>query len=234
VPAQGYDHDVQGSRRRRPARIAGLEVAGFALLALVGELTGRNITFRLDDAVVVRPRAAPMAAYYPFVLAGIRLAAALGLAWIVWRLLRAHATAALGETVLRAVGHRRLGAPRLRLKLDPRLWLAAFGATSLWYLVQSDVERLSEGRWPLLAPWLHTYSLPVFAVLSVVLALGWGAVRNWLHELERYASDVFALVCRALRRDGALPVRPGRPCDDRAPRHLFGVVFESRPPPFPA
>ncbi len=40
------------------------------------------------------------------------------------------------------------------------------------------------------------------------------------------------------RLPGAPPGAPEpshrRPCDDRAPRHLFGVVFESRPPPLPA
>jgi hypothetical protein len=224
---------VRGSRRR-PARIAGLEVAGFALLALLGELTGRNITFRLDDAVVVRPRAEPMAAYYPFVLAGIRVAAALALAWVAWRLVRAHAVASAGETLLRAVAHgRRLGAPRLRFNLDPRLWLAAFGATSLWYLIQSDFERLSEGRWPLLAPWLHTYALLVFAVISIVLALGWSAVRSWLHEVERYASAIFALVRRVLTPPALVPAS-SRPWADRAPRHLFGHTLDSRPPPLPA
>jgi hypothetical protein len=201
----------------------------------VGELTGRNITFRLDDAVVVRPRAEPMAPYYPFLLSGIRLAAALGLAWVAWRLLRAHAVASAGETLLRTVGHRRrLGTPRLRFNLDPRLWLAAFGATSLWYLIQSDIERLSEGRWPLLAPWLHTYALPVFAVISIVLALGWSAVRNWLHEVERYASAIFALVRRALTPTVVAPAPARPPSADRAPRHLFGDVLDSRPPPLSA
>jgi hypothetical protein len=174
-----------------------------------------------------------MADYYPFLLAGIRLAAALALAWVAWRLLRAHLTASAGESLLRALGQRRVGSPQFRLTLRPSLWLATFGATSLWYLVESDLERLSEGRWPLLAPWLHTYALPVFAVLSVVLALGWGAVKDWLAEVERYASATFALVCHALRRTPERPPRHHRPCDDRAPRHLFGDVFDSRPPPLP-
>ena len=220
---------MRGVRRR------GAQTAGFALLALVGELTGRSLTLRLDLAVHVRPRAAPMAPYYPFLLAGIRLAAALGLAWVAWRLLRAHLSASAGESLLRALGQqRRLGAPRFRLTLRPRLWLAAFGGTSLWYLVQSDSDRIREGSWSLLAPWLHTYALPVFAVLSVVLALGWGAVRDWLAEVERYASATFALVYRVLRRTGQVARRRQRPCDDRAPRHLFGDIFDSRPPPLPA
>ncbi len=175
-----------------------------------------------------------MAAYYPFVLAGIRVAAAFVLAWVAWRLLRAHAVANAGETLLRAVGNgRRLGAPRLRFNLDLRLWLAAFGATSLWYLVQCDVERLSEDRWPLLAPWLHTFALPVFALISIVLALGWSAVRNWLHEVERYASAIFALVRRVLTPPAPVPATQ-RSCADRAPRHLFGHTLDSRPPPLSA
>ena len=213
----------------------GAETVGFALLALVGELTGRSLTLRLDLAFHVRPRAAPMASYYPFLLAGIRLAAALGLAWVAWRLLRAHLSASAGESLLRALGQRRLGAPRFRLTLRPRLWLAAFAATSLWYLVQTDSDRLRVGSgWSLLAPWLHTYALLVFAVLSVVLALGWGAVRDWLAEVERYASATLALVYRVLRRSGEVAPRRQRPCDDRAPRHLFGDIFDSRPPPLPA
>ncbi len=221
---------MRGVRRR------GAQTAGFALLALVGELTGRSLTLRLDLAVHVRPRAAPMAPYYPFLLAGIRLAAALGLAWVAWRLLRAHLSASAGESLLRALGQqRRLGAPRFRLTLRPRLWLAAFGATSLWYLVQSDSDRIREGRWPLLAPWLHTYALPVFAVLSVVLALGWGAVRDWLGRGR-------ALRERHLR--AGLP----RPSANRRRWRVAGSgrattglratssahVFESRPPPLPA
>lgn len=219
----------------RRARRRSTRVAGFALLALVGELTGQSLTLRVDRVLHVRPRGAPMASYYPFLLAGIRIVAALALAALAWRLVRAHLVSGAGETLLRALGHRHPGAPRLRLSLTPSLWLTAFGATSLWYLVQTDAERLSEGRWPLLAPWLHTYSLPVFAVVSVLIALGWAAVRDWLAEVERYAVATFALVCRALRRDGGQTTHcPNRHCDDRAPRNLFGAVLDSRPPPLPA
>jgi len=123
--------------------------------------------------------------------------------------------------------------PRLRLSLSPRLWLASFVATSLWYLVQYDAGAVSAGRWPLLAPWLHTYALPVFAVLSVLVALGWGAVRNWLAEVESYAAAALERAYRILRAERLL-VRPSRPTDDRGPRRLFGLAFESRPPPLPA
>ncbi len=216
-----------GLRRRRT------EVGVFALLALVAELTGRSITLRLDGRLHVSPLAASVAPYYPFLLAGIRLLAALALAGVAWRLIRAHATATAGEALLRTLGQRGYHPPRLRITLSPKLWLASFGATSLWFLIQDDADRLSEGRWPLLAPWLHTWALPVFAVLAVLFSIGWGAVRNWLREVESFAAATVAFACRALRR--VVPEAPRqRPCDERGPRHLFGVIFESRPPPLPA
>ena len=54
----------------RRARRRSTQVAGFALLALVGELTGRSVTLRVDRMLAVRPRVTPMASYYPFLLAG--------------------------------------------------------------------------------------------------------------------------------------------------------------------
>jgi hypothetical protein len=216
-----------GWRRRRT------EVGVFALLALVAELTGRSVTLRLDGQLHVSPLAASAAPYYAFLLAGIRLLAALALAAVAWRLIRAHATANAGEALLRTLGQRGSNAPQLRISLSPRLWLASFGATALWFLIQDDADRLSEGRWPLLAPWLHTWALPVFAVIAVFFSIGWGAVRNWLREVERFAAATVAFACRLLRREAPEPSHQ-RPCDDRGPRHLFGVVFESRPPPLPA
>jgi hypothetical protein len=204
----------------------------FALLALVCELTGRSVTTRLDRLFHVAPLAAPMTSYYPFLLAAIRVLAALVLAGVAWRLLRAHGTATAGEALARAVGQRRVGAPRLRVRLTPKLWFASFGATALWFLVQNDAEQVSEGRWPLLAPWLHTYALPVFAVLSILLALGWSICRDWLNEVEAYAAAIVARVCRALRPTVTVPARR-RFRDERAPRQLFGASFESRPPPLP-
>ncbi len=206
----------------------------FGLLALVCELTGRSVTTRLDRLFHVAPLAAPMTSYYPFLLAAVRVVAALALAAVAWRLLRAHGTASAGEALMRALGQRRVGAPRLHLRLTPKLWLVSFGTTALWFLVQTDSERISEGRWPLLAPWLHTYALPVFAVLSILLALGWSVGRDWLEEVEAYAAAIVARVCRALRPTAATVPARSRFCDDRAPRHLFGAAFESRPPPLPA
>lgn len=205
----------------------------FALLALICELTGRSVTVRVDHAFHVTPLAAPMASYYPFLLAAIRVLGALAVAGVAWRLVRAHGTAAAGEALLRVVGHRRPGGPCPRIRLTPRLWLASFGASSLWYLVQENVDRVSRGGWPGIAPWLHTDALPVFAVLSIVLALGWSIGRDWLADVEEYAAFVIACVCRAFGSRRSLP-QLRRYLEVRAPRRLFGVVFESRPPPLAA
>jgi hypothetical protein len=210
--------------RRRPAA-----VAGFALLAILAELTGRAITVRLDTALHVAPFATPTTPYYPFLLAGVRVLAALAAAGLVWRALRAHAAARAGERLLGRIGRR----PQLRMTLSLRLWAYSFAATAVWFLVQNDALRLSSGRWPLLAPWLHTYALPVFAVCSLLLALGWGAVRGWLSDVEHYAATTLARASRLLRAS-AQPVRRRRAGDERAPRRLHGLVFESRPPPLAA
>jgi hypothetical protein len=204
-------------------------ISAFALLALLVELTGRALTTRLDTAFNVDPLATSTTPYYPFMLAGVRVLAAVVVAGVLWRLVRAHVAAAAAERLLGPIGRR----PRLRLGLSPRLWAYSFAATSLWFLAQDDAMRLSSGRWPLLAPWLHTYALPVFAVCSLALAIGWGAVRSWLHDVEQYAASALEQATRFLRPTPP-PVWRRLPGDDRAPRRLHGIVFESRPPPLPA
>jgi hypothetical protein len=214
---------VKPTRRRLTA------AAAFVLLALLAELTGGALTVRLDGVVNVEPLATPTTSYYPFLLAGVRLLAALVVAVAAWRALRAHAAARAGERLLGRIGRR----PRLRVTLSLRLWACSFAATALWYLVQNDAVRLSAGRWPLLGPWLHTYALPVFAVCSLLLALAWGAVRGWLADVEHYAATTLARASRLLR--AAEPIARRRPPDgESTPRRLHGVVFESRPPPLPA
>jgi len=215
---------VDLSRRRVAAG------AAFALLALAVELTGRALTSRLDAALDVSPLATRTTPYYPFLLAGVRALVALVVAIVLWRALRLHAAAVAGERLLGRIGRR----PRLRLTLSLRLWVYSFAATSLWFLVQDDAVRLSTGRWPLLAPWLHTYALPVFAVCSLLLAVGWGAVRSWLRDVEQYAASTLARATRLLRASAPPPVRRRLAGDERAPRRLHGVIFESRPPPLPA
>jgi hypothetical protein len=209
-------------------------LAAFALLGLIAELVGRSATMRVDRALSdVDPLATTTTRYYPFLLAGVKVLGALAAAALVWRLLQAHATVRAAERLLGTIGHLRPGyRPRPRLRLSWRLWLASFAATSLWFLAQNDAERLSQGRWPLLAPWLHTYALPVFAVLAILLAIGWAAVRDWLDDVESYACATLARAHRIL--PGAPPAPRPRHTDDRAPRRLFGLAFECRPPPLPA
>ena len=147
-----------------------LSVLAFGLLALVAELAGRSLTNRLDVGRHVAAPAYAGADYYPFLLAGVKIGIALLLARLAWRFARAHAAARAARRLLAAVGTRPTRAPRVRVVLSVRLWLASFVVTAVFYLVQTDAEQLSSGRWPLLAPWLHTSALPVFAVLAVLVA----------------------------------------------------------------
>jgi hypothetical protein len=221
---------MKRARRRRS-----LVIATFSLLALAAELSGRSFTLRIDRALHVRPLAAQTTRYYPFLLAGLRIVAALAVAGLVWRLLRAHAAVSAGERVLKAVGHGHLHAvPQLRIRVTVRLWLASFAATALWYLVQENAERVTEGHWPALAPWLHTYALLVFAVLAILLAGAWSAVSNWLNDADDFAAATLATVHRILRARTAPAVPYHRASDDHGPRRWFGLAFESRPPPLPA
>jgi len=218
------------SRRLLPRR----GLLTFASLVLVAEVAGRSLTGHVDRALHVQPLASPGASYYPLLLVGVKIVAALALAALLARGTRAWAAADAGRRLLAAVGHadaRRT--PRFRAGLSPRVWLGSFAATSLLYLVHADAEGLADGRWPLLAPWLHTYALPVFAVLAVAVAAVW-RLAGWLYEVEEHAERLFARVRRLLV--AALPLPPHRPRagDESAPRRRFGLAFESRPPPLPA
>lgn len=217
-------------RARRHQRFsAGL---AFGLLALIAELAGRSLTHRLDVGRHVGSRYSG-AEYYPFLLAAVKLGVALLLARLVWRFVRAHTAARAGRRVLATVGKRPAPLPRLRLDLSPRLWALAFLTTSTFYLLQTDGEQAASGRWPLFAPWLHSSALPVFAVLAVLVALAWSAVASWLREYERYAEDTCARAGRVGRRAEPPRVAHAR-TTAAAPRELFGLAFESRPPPLPA
>jgi hypothetical protein len=218
-------------RARRHQRL--LSALAFGLLALVAELAGRSLTHRLDVGRHVAAPGYAGADYYPFLLAGVKIGIALLLARLAWRFARAHAAAQTARRLLAAVGTRPARAPRVRVVLSARLWLAAFVVTALFYLVQTDAEQLSTGRWPLLAPWLHTSALPVFAVLAVLVAVVWGAVAGWLADYERFAAEAFAHAHRAV---GDHEPRPADRPEDAlgTPRHRFGLAFESRPPPAPA
>jgi hypothetical protein len=204
--------------------------AAFALLALVAELIGRSLTERLD---VGRHIASPSYAgtdYYPFLLLAVKLGIALLLARLVWRFVKARATERAAQRALGRVPRDRR--PRLRISLSPRLWAAAYVLTSALYVLQADAERISSGHWGLLAPLLHTSALSVFAVLSVLAAVLWGAVAGWLSEYESYAEAALAQAWRLIRLEAASP-RPRLP-RTRPLRQLFGLAFDSRPPPVPA
>ena len=215
-------------RARRHQRL--LSGLAFGLLALVAELVGRSLTYRLDVGRHVASPAYAGADYYPFLLGAVKVGIALLLARLAWRFARAHAAAQAARRLLAAVDSCPSRAPRLRVVLSRRLWLASFVVTALFYLVQTDAERLSSGQWPLLAPWLHTSALPVFAVLSVFVAVVWGAVAGWLADYERFAEATVAYAVRVARDQEIRPL--DRPADaGGAPRRLFGLAFESRPPP---
>src|SRR5205807_8526861 len=78
--------------------------------------------------------------YYPFLLAAVKIGIALLLARLAWRIVKAHATDRAARRLLGAVGRRPDAAPRVTLRLSPRLWLAFFVVTSLMYLVQLRAE----------------------------------------------------------------------------------------------
>jgi hypothetical protein len=211
------------SRARDHRRL--LSIFAFGLLALIAELAGASLTHRIDLGRHVSSPSYSHADYYPILLAAVKVGIALLLARLLWRITRAHTTERAARRVLVAVG----GRPRVRLTLSPRLWLAFFVIPSVLYLIQAQTERLG-GRWALLAPWLHSSALPVFAVLAVLMALAWGAVQGWLADYERYAEDA-AEQARRLRT--RTPTAVSFPLFVLAipPRRLFGLAFECRPPP---
>lgn len=214
-------------RARRHQRL--LSLLAFGLLALVAELIGRSLTHRIDVGRHVASPSYSGAEYYPVLLGVVKGGIALLLGRLLWRVLRAHSAERAALRLLGARARR----PRLRVTLSPRLALLFFALTSVIYLVQSDAEGVAGGRWPVLSPWLHSSALPAFAVLSVVCAVVWAAVQSWLADYEEYAQ---ATVARALRLAGRPSLHVPRPSliAVAPPRRIFGISFESRPPPLPA
>lgn len=203
------------------------------LLALIAELVGRSLTHRID---VGRHVAAPSynhADYYPMLLGVVKVGVALMLARVAWRFVKARSVANAAAKLLAAQGQTASRVrPRVRIELSPKLWLGAFLATASIFLLQTDAERISSGHWPLLAPWLHTSALPVFAVLAVVVAFVYGVVARWLADYETYARETAADASR-VGADVA-PAQPHAAHDEPAPRSRFGLVLDCRPPPAPA
>ena len=197
----------------------------FFFLLLVAEIAGRSLTARVDRALHVAPLARTDTSYYPFLLLGVKIAGALLLAGLAARAVRAWAAASAGERLLGRQG----GTPRLRPGLSPRVWLAAFLGTTALYLVHVGA---ASGR-PSPTPLLHSYALPVFAVLAVLVAVAWRFAR-WLHAVEDYARGTMARARRVLSAALRSPVAHPRPSDESGLRRRFGVVLDSRPPPLPA
>jgi hypothetical protein len=109
----------------------------------------------------------------------------------------------------------------------------SFLAMSFAYLVQMNGERVSARHLPGFDPWLHTYALPVYAVLAVLVSLAWG-MRRWLQEVEEYAVATLDRARRILRAGSRRArVRPHR-TDELQPRRRFGLSLDSRPPPLTA
>jgi hypothetical protein len=206
-------------------------VATFGFLVFAAEVAGRSVTGRVDHALHVAPLAPSSAAYYPFVLLGVKVAGALLLAGLAARVGRAFAAASAGERLLASAGHRHVRrSPRLRPGVSPRVWAIAFLATSVLYLVHTDADGAAAGRLAVLAPFLHSYALPVFAVLAVFVSMAW-RVLTYVHEVEDYAIRTLARARRLLSESLRLDSRHGRPADESGPRRRFGLVFECRPPP---
>jgi len=206
-------------------------LATFAVLVVVAEIVGRALIGHLDGALHVQPLAPPGASYYPFLLVAVKVVGALTLAAALARGMRARAAAEAGERLLAAVGHtHERRTPRLRPGISPRIWLGSFLATALAFLVHSDADGILAGRWQVFDPWLHTYALPVFAVLAVVVAFLL-SLAGWVEEVEEYAERTIARVRRILAAGLPTRVRQPRPGDGTAPRRRFGLAFESRPPP---
>src|SRR5213076_276616 len=119
VARVGHTSGVDRARRHQRL-LAGLALG---LLALVAELVGRSLTHRLDVGRHVGRVSYAHADYYPFLLAGVKIAAALMLARIAWRFAKARAAERAASRVAAALGVRMYTrAPRLRIELSWRLW----------------------------------------------------------------------------------------------------------------
>lgn len=221
----------RGLERRRVV-LAGL---AFALVALCAEVAGIGVIRNIDLGRRVASPGYAHADYYPPLLAAVKVGIALLAAGLVWRILRARAIERTGRRLLEAVGRGPLEPlPRLRVQLAPRHWTACFLLTSTIYLVQADAQGLQSGRWPLLEPLLHTSALPVFAVLSIVVAVVWSAVAGWVAAYEGYARETLACGRRLFARLWRVLVRPTGSQPEPG-RRLFGDALHQRaPPPQPA
>jgi hypothetical protein len=208
----------------------------FFVLVVIAEVVGRSLIGHVDRLLHVEPLARPDASYYPFLLVAVKTGGAILFAGLLARGTRAWAKADAGNRLMSVVCHGHdQRVPRLRAALSLRVWLMAFAATSIVYLVHADADEVAAGRWALFSPWLHTYALPIFAGLAFVVAVIW-QFAGWLYEVEEYAVRTIARVQRILTAALTPSTRRAhsRAADDVAPRRRFGLSFESRPPPLSA
>ena len=202
--------------------------AGALLVAvLAGEVAGRWLITQIPFAAHVPQRAHGGVDAWPAIVVATKFGLALVLARLTWRLIRARRVVRAGERLLR-IPRRQARRPRPELGLSPRAWLVSFTAMSGLYVLPTSTGEIGIGCWPLVAPWLHTPALPVFAVIAVVVALAWRTVSRWLTALERYGERLEGL---ARRVRAPLTLQRFARSTRRSPRALFGVSFESRPPP---
>ena len=190
-------------------------LATFAVLAVVAEVAGRSFTAHVDRALHVAPLRRTGTTYYPFLLVGVKVVGALpwprsSLAGCVPG--RPPTPASACST---ALGHRHdARSPRLRPGLSPRVWLGVVRRHLRALPRALGADSAAAGRWTPLAPWLHTYALPVFAVVSVLVALVW-RLRAGCTRSRSYADRTLARVRRiltaALLRLAAVCGRPTTP-----------------------
>src|SRR2546423_15460585 len=100
-------------RARRHQRL--LSGLAFGLLALVAELAGRSLTYRLDVGRHVASPGYAGADYYPFLLAAGKIGIAPLLARLPWPFARAPAAAAAAGRVVAPLGSGSGGGPRCRV-----------------------------------------------------------------------------------------------------------------------
>jgi hypothetical protein len=213
--------------RRHQRLLAGL---AFGVLAVAAELVGAGLTHRIDLGRHVRSPSYSHTVYYPALLAAVKVGIALLAARLVWRVVRARATE---RDAHRVIGVAAAEMPRPRVAVSPRLWLAFFAVTATAYLVHADLSGLASERWAYFFPWVHSSALPVFAVLSVLMALAWNAVQRWLADYEEYVEHIAERARRLVDAHPGLTSFP-RLSPAVPPRRRFGLVLDSRPPPFGA